>query len=1000
MLTNEKLAQLNQGMLQKGAPTIDDGKGYNKPDWNIARTIAYGISDSQALTIANLLLKYTSTQALVSKDELETYINSHHASSSACPVSIVKVLSDKTQITFPFDRGIIDIIKSSGGGWFDPSSKTWFIKNASMEKLLGNFKLKGYEVSSLESYYNKVSTPTVKEEHINKIKITRHDFKDVTVFSEYNEGLKHIYCSFGQESRSYDYATKSWTLSNHIITTLIDRIKNLNDPSIDYSELESYAKLLSNSKDDMKDFKLKLPEGTSFKPFEHQTKAAYELVKHKRYLLADEMGAGKQQPIDTKVLTPDGWKAIGNLQVGDYVIGSNGKPTKVLGLFPQGIKPSYRVTFSDKSSVEAGPEHLWTIFRRNKKRNHITMTTNEIRKIIPENISDRTYNNTLYIPTLSSPVEFNIKNDLPVSPYTLGLNIKSGDKFIPEIYKTASVHDRIALLQGLMDSDGSVSISHNKLSYSTTSNRLAYDVMEIVEGLGGIASISTYDRASSGRSVEYAVRIRMPEGILPFRLKRKADRYNLGKLAKPVRTIVSVEYVRDVESMCIKVEAEDMLYVTEHCILTHNTLSSIYAAYNIPGKRIIICPASVKFNWRKELSIFGIPFDEILVIKTDKDADNIENYNWVIINYDILNKLCIVSGKKITPKLWIKNFTTAIFDEAHYCKTINKYGKPQSLRAKYSYAISQCIENVFLLTGTPITNKTKDIYNLLMMINANSGVTGGSWNSFANYFCGATYTRWGWMFDGATHREELNRRLQPVMLRRKTEDILTLPDIIRSYIPCDVNLAEYKRQIKECLKHYKTASAAQQLMMYTAMRLTIAKSKVKDTISFAKDVIENDKSIVIFTNFQFVIDSVMEAFAGNVVKIDGSVSAENRQKAIDAFQNGDMKVIVCNVAAGGVGITLTRASTLIFNDYAWLPSDMEQAACRIYRIGQKEKCNIFYMYAEGCGIDEDMTKKLNKKMENIGIVIDGKADQLISDEDLSFGTDYFMKYLDSLEEEA
>src|ERR1700677_4295669 len=102
------------------------------------------------------------------------------------------------------------------------------------------------------------------------------------------------------------------------------------------------------------------PEGLEYRPFQ-VAGIQHALSLPEGVLIADEMGLGKQQPVDSWVATPTGWRRIGDLLVGDFVIGSDGKRTKVTGVFPQGVKPSYRVHASDGSSVEAGPEHLWTV---------------------------------------------------------------------------------------------------------------------------------------------------------------------------------------------------------------------------------------------------------------------------------------------------------------------------------------------------------------------------------------------------------------------------------------------------------------------------------------------------------------------------------------------------------------------------------------------------------------------------------------------------------------
>lgn len=340
------------------------------------------------------------------------------------------------------------------------------------------------------------------------------------------------------------------------------------------------------------------------------------------FMLLGPTGVGKELPVDTQVLTPAGWQRIGTINVGDKVIGSNGKATTVTGVYPQGIKLVYRLTLSDKATVLCGAEHLWEVERKshNKKVKSVVKT-------LDLRFRDK-------IPLLSSPVEFN-ESPLPgIGGYTLGyligngslsekyrcgytvhnldlphvfsrieqegeaqttpqeksgcawvgigrgasqriqaleLDVLSRDKFIPCSALQAPPVYRIALLQGLLDSDGSVSKTRNRVSFHTTARQLAYDVRELVEGLGGIASISEYNRSHHQKPTEYKVRLRLPLNITPFSVPRKAARAVPVRCGHPVRTVKSVSLEGTEHCVCISVDAPDSLYVTEQCILTHNT---------------------------------------------------------------------------------------------------------------------------------------------------------------------------------------------------------------------------------------------------------------------------------------------------------------------------------------------------------------------------------------------------------------------------------------------
>lgn len=352
------------------------------------------------------------------------------------------------------------------------------------------------------------------------------------------------------------------------------------------------------------------------------------------FLLAGMTGVGKALPNNTKVLTPDGWKPIGGLSVGNLVIGSAGEPTYVTGVYPQGTRMVSKLTLSDNSSVLCDQEHLWQVSRMShgipKTK---VLSTAELRR------HDK-------IPILSAPVNFH-KPAPAIPPYTLGYLVGNGnlgqpgrrvgysvsntdhdhvtaritaegfttrsrqkagcfyvtiledfsaelvsmnlrclsyDKAIPETVKRAPVSYRIAFLQGLMDSDGSVSPTRNKITLSTVSPVLAADVQEFVECLGGSCSYSGYDRPGR-KNREFHVRVSLPESIQPFSLPRKQNRIKPGRCFGPRRSVMSVDVVGYTDCTCISVAAEDSLYVTEHCIVTHNTETVEALADVIHGSR-------------------------------------------------------------------------------------------------------------------------------------------------------------------------------------------------------------------------------------------------------------------------------------------------------------------------------------------------------------------------------------------------------------------------------
>lgn len=368
---------------------------------------------------------------------------------------------------------------------------------------------------------------------------------------------------------------------------------------------------------------------------------------------------GRSQPLDEPVLTPTGWVLMGDLRVGHAVIGRNGRPTSVVGVFPQGVESVYRVTFNDGSWTRCSGDHLWSVTtaaRRCTGQAPFVRTTADLLAggLFWDKPSGRMAK--WFVPVVA-PVEYD-PVDLPIPPYTLGAYLGDGstrtgalqfscrdpeikarvaselppdlvvgakeynhcwylrranrratrsphaylaaladlglrgkgstEKFIPTTYRMAPVADRIALLQGLMDTDGTASRAEGKINFSTVSPTLAAHVQELVESLGGIARCSMRPPKKShvrsngqritGRHPYYVFSICLPEGIVPFHLSRKVGQLVPTEQRKyfPTRTIVAIDQEGSVPTQCIRVAAPDQLYVTRRFVVTHNTNSVVH----------------------------------------------------------------------------------------------------------------------------------------------------------------------------------------------------------------------------------------------------------------------------------------------------------------------------------------------------------------------------------------------------------------------------------------
>jgi phosphate starvation-inducible PhoH-like protein len=396
--------------------------------------------------------------------------------------------------------------------------------------------------------------------------------------------------------------------------------------------------------------------------------ALYELMPPERFTRAMERGEievaplafmrGRAQPRFSKVLTPSGFRPIGTLAVGDLVIGSDGRPTPVMGVYPQGRKSVFRVQTQDGASALSCAEHLWAVTTPDDRRRGKPMRLLETREMVGR--LRAAHQHRFELPLVSRPVEFE-RRDVQMDPYALGLLLGDGcittsttpmfttadtelavalearlpkielvrkneidyvlrhkyggrggrrianpvtvvlrelrlagrhsaDKFVPDEYLYNSAETRVAVLQGLLDTDGGPVTQEGRscrIEYVTTSPRLKDDVVFLVRSLGGVAYWRkrpaagrvpgrARGRAVVHRSDAYVVGIRLPRKLQPFRLARKREIYGATGGGRPMRFIDSIAPAGEEETVCIKVAAEDSLYVTDDFLVTHNTLNEAF----------------------------------------------------------------------------------------------------------------------------------------------------------------------------------------------------------------------------------------------------------------------------------------------------------------------------------------------------------------------------------------------------------------------------------------
>jgi len=394
------------------------------------------------------------------------------------------------------------------------------------------------------------------------------------------------------------------------------------------------------------------------------------------------------------------------------------------------------------------------------------------------------------------------------------------------------------------------------------------------------------------------------------------------------------------------------------------TTSTIIAALESKAKKVlIICPATLKINWKREIENYS---DKSVYIAEGKNFST--EHDFVIINYDIIKNFHDTK-KKAESQILDANFDLVVVDEAHYIKNAT------AQRTKLINDIVKKVDRIWLLTGTPMTSRPIDYFNLLSLIDS---PVAKNWMAYAIRYCqGYQFNVGGrkvWNVMGASNLEELRDRTLGLTLRRLKEDVLDLPDKIITPVYLRLKSKLYEEVMGDYYNWYEgnpeeSKSLTVQFTKLTKVRQIIADEKIAQTIELAENIIEQNKKVIIFCNFTDSLNKIVEHFGKAAVKVDGSMSKPERQNSVDSFQESDkIKVFVGNIKAAGVGLTLTAAEAVIMNDLSFLPSDHAQAEDRAYRYGQKNNVLVYYPIFENTieGIIYDI---LNNKKQVIATVM-------------------------------
>lgn len=388
---------------------------------------------------------------------------------------------------------------------------------------------------------------------------------------------------------------------------------------------------------------------------------------------------------------------------------------------------------------------------------------------------------------------------------------------------------------------------------------------------------------------------------------------------------------------------------------TLQSIGIIHAAGAWPC--LVICPSSLKINWQREVEKFT---DTKALVLSDAVRTTwpyllqMRMFQYAVVNYESLRKYFVWDIKApfggsfrlkdvvFCPQ--IRLFRSVIIDESHRVKDAS------TQQAKFTKGLCTGKEYVILLSGTPVVNRPADLVSQLSMMDRLKDF-GGQGQFLLDYTQGD---------EQASNLDELSRRLYSTcLLRREKEKVLTqLPAKTRVDLYVDISnrdeydtaqqdLAQYLREYRLCTEpEIRRKMRMEALVRFMTLRGIAARGKVAQAVDFIRVFLSSGQSLVVFCSLHDIVDELRKAFP-RAVTVTGRDSAAMKQAAVDSFQQGKSKLIICSIKAAGVGLTLTAASRVAFIEFPWTYADCQQCEDRCHRIGQRDNVTCYYLIGRG-----------------------------------------------------
>lgn len=731
--------------------------------------------------------------------------------------------------------------------------------------------------------------------------------------------------------------------------------------------------------------------------FDWQKDIVYWALKKGRAALFEDCGLGKGQPYGSKVLCENGWKNIEDLTICDKIYSSDGKIHDVIGVYPKSEIDTYRFFYSDGTSLVFDKDHLHIVRTNNDRQRGKpwrVMSTTDLLECGNIRYGDNGKSKNYDIPIVK-PIEYQEKSYY-ISPYILGvligdgglrsrINISSKDndiirrvadelpdgykikkrsgvdwnvtgtkgvkskircelerldlmgkysyeKHIPNEYLRGSVSQRFELLRGLMDTDGYA--TEYTSSYTTTSEKLRDDFVELVRSLGGVPTVGEKIPKNTitgvlGRKA-YTITFSLNTGN-PFYLERKAKLYNPNPRGNG-RWIERIEYEKKQKTVCIAVDSPDHSYITEHYVVTHNTIQQLEWAQSVSDYTnmpvLIVAPLAVAEQTKREGEKFGYV---VTVCREQSHTKNGIN----ICNYEMLEHFNADA------------FSGVVLDESSILK--NYSGKMRTeiieMFLKTPYKLS--------CTATPAPNDFMELGNQAEFLGVMSRT-----EMLATYFIHDGGDTSKWRLKGHAQDRFWEWVATWAVVLTKPSDLgydgsgYILPELrtIQHTVHYDENIIDDNYSL--------FADIAQTLNE----RRNARRNSLVDRCKIAADLVNADKENqwLIWCDLNSEADE-LKSLIPNGVEVRGTDTPESKAERLNGFTNGDIKVMISKPSIAGFGLNWQNCHNMIFVGLSDSYEMMYQAIRRCYRFGQIKPVTVHIVTSEAEGAVKDNIDRKEKQ---------------------------------------